>query len=135
MSKPKNENIEPEDLSNVMQLIYSLMIDMDEWILEDLNRIAYHYIAPKGHVEWKLYENLWTTDIWYLGIKIRQISELAKRRLGGKKIDWDLYDKGSFHHEPPYRNHWHTLFTTGKFIKNHKKGKSEANEQILRKED
>ena len=95
-----------------------------ERVLVKLNRIAYNYIAPNGYVVWDRYKQLWNNPIWDLGLSIKMELDIAKTILSGEKVDWEFWNKNpSFHHESPYRNHWFTLFTSGKFILNHKKGK------------
>ena len=81
-----------------------------------LNQIAWEYISQNNEFNWGKYKKLWNHPIWFLGVMTREKYEEIKN--GERPI-------GSFHHEPPYRDHLLTLFTSGKFVKKHKKGKLE----------
>lgn len=91
---------------------------LGNWLLQ-LNLIAWQYISKKGILQYnERYHKLQNTQIWFLGLNMRERIDKIKGILP-KDANMSEY---SFHHEPPYRNHWHTLFITGKFVQNHKKG-------------
>ncbi len=91
---------------------------LEKWLLQ-LNLIAWQYISKKGVLQYdKRYYKLQHTQIWFLGLNMREKLDKLK---GILPEDANM-SKYSFHHEPPYRNHWHMIFTTGEFIQNHRKG-------------
>lgn len=95
------------------------VIEMLENFILQLNLIAWEYVSEKGVLQYKeRYYNLQNTQIWFLGLNIRERLDKLK---GIIPNDAKMSDY-SFHHEPPYRKHWHTIFTTGEFKKKHKQG-------------
>lgn len=88
-------------------------------ILLQLNLIAWDYISKKGVLQYKeRYYKLQNNQIWFLGLNIRERLDKLNEIIPEDAI----MSEYSFHHEPPYRIHWHTLFITGIFIKKHVRG-------------
>ena len=56
--------------------------------------------------------------LWFQALNMREILDKLN---GNLPLNSNMAEY-SFHHEPPYRHHWHTLFESGEFTKNHKQG-------------
>ncbi len=111
---------------NHPELFYLKRKDKKEMILKilentllQLNSIAWDYVSKKGVLQYKeRYYKLQNNTIWFLGLNRREDLDKLKGTLQ-KDADMSEY---SFHHEIPYRKHWHTLFTTGEFVRKHRQG-------------
>ena len=84
-----------------------------------LNLIAWDYISKKGVLKYKeRYYKLQNNTIWFLGLNTRERLDILK---GSLSMDANMAGF-AYHHEPPYRKHWHTIFTSGSFVLKHRKG-------------
>lgn len=111
----KNDELKKEAIKQIKIEVYGE-------ILEYLNQMSVNFIYKKegqSYKELKTRYYLFMNDaIWHIGLNIREKLDKTKGILqeNEKMI---LY---SYHHEPPYRNHYSSIFTSGEFIKNHRQG-------------